>query len=230
MVSSVCFGAVRRWPYKSSDRVVGCQSCETCLAPATLGGVCLPDTWAARFAPILRWRTKRHQHTSLSNIASQDGESTPNTTDIDKVRVPTTATRDAIPTLEDIISTTNWCRLNSSPTSHRLVIGKLKKRFRYKAWMKLDPYSALHECSLKPSIRNCKHASCTVSWSTRESVYLLRVVSGGGGVALSWMDVFFFAQCGFFCAADAAHRYRQSGTGGVVINAMLPRRHCLKAE
>ena len=50
----VCvFGVVRRWPYKSSDRVVGCQSWETCLAPATLGGVCLPDTWAARFAPSL---------------------------------------------------------------------------------------------------------------------------------------------------------------------------------
>ena len=32
-----------------------------------------------------------------------------------------------------------------------------------------------------------------------------------------------------FSAAEVAHRYRQSGTGSDVIDAMLPRRHCLKA-
>ena len=33
-----------------------------------------------------------------------------------------------------------------------------------------------------------------------------------------------------FRAAEVAHRYRQSGTGSAVIDAMLPRRHCLKAQ
>ena len=32
------------------------------------------------------------------------------------------------------------------------------------------------------------------------------------------------------CAAEVAHRYRQASTGSVVVNAMLPRRHCLKAH
>ena len=33
-----------------------------------------------------------------------------------------------------------------------------------------------------------------------------------------------------FCEAEVAHRYRQSGTGSDAIDAMLPRRHCLKVQ
>ena len=62
------------------------------------------------------------------------------------------------------------------------------------------------------------------SWNTFEFV-------GGSRCAC----FFFFVRGGGppppdFCTAEVAPRNRQSGTGSVVIDAMLPLRHCLKAQ
>ena len=69
---------------------------------------------------------QRPPRTSISNNGSQSGELQQ---EKNIARVRAIATRDSIHTLEDIISTGSYCRLNTSSTSQRLVIGDRQRDF-----------------------------------------------------------------------------------------------------